>query len=159
MMDHVREVISKTKAGDKIGDYTVDFADDFSYTDPIDGSIASKQGLRFVFADGSRIIFRSVCQCVVSSVHLSSLQIVWNGIFWGDDSFVHRAVLRRYVQARYGFPRGSGADHQDGSRDFEASGIHRTRQTDRHYLDDRPYAATSCCLVSTPSVIGVAMQP
>lgn len=58
MMDHIRRVIANTKSGDKIGDYTVDFADDFSYTDPIDGSVASKQGLRFVFSDGSRIIFR-----------------------------------------------------------------------------------------------------
>lgn len=33
-------------------------ADDFSYTDPVDGSVASKQGLRFVFEDGSRFIFR-----------------------------------------------------------------------------------------------------
>ena len=57
-MDHIRDVIAETKPGSKIGDYTVDFADDFSYTDPIDGSVASKQGLRFVFTDGSRIIFR-----------------------------------------------------------------------------------------------------
>ena len=33
-------------------------ADDFAYTDPIDGSVAKGQGLRFVFTDGSRIIFR-----------------------------------------------------------------------------------------------------
>lgn len=57
-MDHVREFIGKMQPGSKIGDYVVDFADDFSYTDPIDGSVASKQGLRFVFTDGSRIIFR-----------------------------------------------------------------------------------------------------
>ncbi|KAI9027892.1 hypothetical protein DFJ74DRAFT_703951 [Hyaloraphidium curvatum] len=33
-------------------------ADDFSYTDPIDGSVSSKQGVRLLFADGSRIIYR-----------------------------------------------------------------------------------------------------
>ncbi|KIY96492.1 hypothetical protein MNEG_11472 [Monoraphidium neglectum] len=33
-------------------------ADDFAYTDPIDGSVAKGQGLRFIFDDGSRIIFR-----------------------------------------------------------------------------------------------------
>jgi len=58
MMDHVREVVAATKPGSKIGNYEVNFADDFSYTDPIDGSVASNQGLRFVFKDGSRIIFR-----------------------------------------------------------------------------------------------------
>ena len=35
--------------------------DDFAYTDPIDGSVAKGQGLRFIFTDGSRIIFRYVC--------------------------------------------------------------------------------------------------
>jgi phosphoglucomutase len=58
MVEHVRGIIAACKKGDKYGAYTLDFADDFEYTDPIDGSVASKQGLRFVFTDGSRIIFR-----------------------------------------------------------------------------------------------------
>jgi phosphoglucomutase len=33
-------------------------ADNFAYTDPVDGSIAIDQGIRFVFEDDSRIIFR-----------------------------------------------------------------------------------------------------
>lgn len=33
-------------------------ADDFAYTDPVDGSVTAKQGLRIVFSDGSRIIYR-----------------------------------------------------------------------------------------------------
>ena len=33
-------------------------ADDFSYTDPVDGSVSKNQGLRIVFEDGSRIVFR-----------------------------------------------------------------------------------------------------
>jgi len=32
--------------------------DDFAYTDPIDGSVSKNQGLRILFKDGSRIIFR-----------------------------------------------------------------------------------------------------
>jgi phosphoglucomutase len=35
--------------GTKFGSFTLECADDFEYTDPIDGSKASKQGLRFVF--------------------------------------------------------------------------------------------------------------
>mmetsp|Transcript_24198 Transcript_24198/g.43327 ORF Transcript_24198/g.43327 Transcript_24198/m.43327 type:complete len:560 (-) Transcript_24198:398-2077(-) len=58
MMAHLRDVIAKSPAGTHIGEYKLAFADDFEYTDPIDGSKASKQGLRFVFEDGSRIIFR-----------------------------------------------------------------------------------------------------
>ncbi|KAJ1729290.1 hypothetical protein LPJ61_003600 [Coemansia biformis] len=38
--------------------YTVAKVDDFEYTDPVDQSVSSKQGLRIIFADSSRIIFR-----------------------------------------------------------------------------------------------------
>ncbi|CAA0409185.1 unnamed protein product [Arabidopsis thaliana] len=58
MIEYLREILSKSKAGDVYGNYVLQFADDFSYTDPVDGSVASKQGVRFVFTDGSRIIFR-----------------------------------------------------------------------------------------------------
>ncbi|MEL7067368.1 MAG: alpha-D-glucose phosphate-specific phosphoglucomutase [Cyanobacteria bacterium J06581_3] len=47
-----------TLPGQTLGDYTVDYADDFSYTDPIDGSISEKQGIRIGFTDGSRMVFR-----------------------------------------------------------------------------------------------------
>ncbi|XP_042053867.1 phosphoglucomutase, chloroplastic-like isoform X2 [Salvia splendens] len=58
MIDYLRDLISKGKTGDVYGDYTLQFADDFTYTDPVDGSVVTKQGVRFVFTDGSRIIFR-----------------------------------------------------------------------------------------------------
>lgn len=38
--------------------YKVKIGDNFSYTDPIDGSVATKQGLRIIFEDGSRIVLR-----------------------------------------------------------------------------------------------------
>ena len=38
--------------------FVVDKADEFSYTDPVDGSVASHQGIRFLFTDGSRVVFR-----------------------------------------------------------------------------------------------------
>ncbi|KAL5567768.1 hypothetical protein UlMin_024343 [Ulmus minor] len=58
MIGYLRDLISKTKKGEKYGNYELQFADDFTYTDPVDGSVASKQGVRFVFTDGSRIIYR-----------------------------------------------------------------------------------------------------
>ncbi|MEW5296964.1 MAG: hypothetical protein WDW36_000206 [Sanguina aurantia] len=58
VMDTVRGVIASSPRGTQFGPYTLDFADDFEYTDPIDGSVAKGQGLRFIFTDGSRIIFR-----------------------------------------------------------------------------------------------------
>ena len=47
-----------TLPGKTFGNYTVKACDDFSYTDPIDGSVSTGQGLRILFADGSRIVFR-----------------------------------------------------------------------------------------------------
>jgi phosphoglucomutase len=38
--------------------YKTAYADDFTYNDPIDGSVSAKQGVRIGFADGSRIVFR-----------------------------------------------------------------------------------------------------
>ena len=45
-------------AGTRLGDFTVALADDFVYTDPVDGSVATKQGIRIVMNDGSRIVMR-----------------------------------------------------------------------------------------------------
>ncbi|KAJ6417754.1 hypothetical protein OIU84_001183, partial [Salix udensis] len=58
MIQFLRDLVSKGIPGDKYGNYTLQFADDFTYTDPVDGSVVTKQGVRFVFTDGSRIIFR-----------------------------------------------------------------------------------------------------
>ena len=40
------------------GNYCISRADNFSYRDPVDGSFTDNQGLRIIFVDGSRIIFR-----------------------------------------------------------------------------------------------------
>jgi len=40
------------------GGFALANVDEFSYTDPIDGSVSNRQGVRLLFADGSRIIFR-----------------------------------------------------------------------------------------------------
>jgi len=57
IMDHLREQL-KTLSGQVFGQYTIQYADEFSYTDPIDNSISEQQGIRIGFTDGSRIIFR-----------------------------------------------------------------------------------------------------
>jgi len=59
MMAHLKAIISDSKTiGKKYGDYTVAKCDDFEYHDPIDASISKNQGIRFIFSDGSRIIYR-----------------------------------------------------------------------------------------------------
>lgn len=57
IMVHLREQI-KSLAGQSFGDYVVQYADEFSYTDPIDNSVSKQQGIRIGFEDESRIIFR-----------------------------------------------------------------------------------------------------
>jgi phosphoglucomutase len=57
LMENLRSALS-SMPGQTLGSYEVAYADDFSYTDPVDGSVATKQGIRIGFTDGSRIIFR-----------------------------------------------------------------------------------------------------
>ena len=44
--------------GAQFGNMQVKLCDDFSYTDPVDGSVSTGQGVRILFTDGSRIVFR-----------------------------------------------------------------------------------------------------
>lgn len=55
LMEHLRGL---DLAGTALGGHMVAFNDDFAYTDPVDGSTSTGQGIRIVFADGSRIVFR-----------------------------------------------------------------------------------------------------
>jgi phosphoglucomutase len=45
-------------AGQTFGEFRVAQADDFVYTDPVDQSVATKQGIRIIMTDGSRIVLR-----------------------------------------------------------------------------------------------------
>lgn len=42
----------------QVRNFVIDKADEFSYKDPVDDSISEHQGIRFLFSDGSRVIFR-----------------------------------------------------------------------------------------------------
>ncbi|MDF5722805.1 MAG: alpha-D-glucose phosphate-specific phosphoglucomutase [Rhizonema sp. PD37] len=57
LIENLRSAMPSLK-GKQFGSYEVEYSDDFSYTDPIDGSISQKQGVRIGFTDGSRIVFR-----------------------------------------------------------------------------------------------------
>jgi phosphoglucomutase len=57
LITNLRNALPSLK-GQQLGGYTVDYADDFSYTDPVDGSTSTKQGVRIGFTDGSRMVFR-----------------------------------------------------------------------------------------------------
>ncbi len=57
IVDHLRNQLP-VLPGQTFGEYTVKYADEFSYEDSVDGSVSSKQGIRIGFTNGSRIIFR-----------------------------------------------------------------------------------------------------
>jgi phosphoglucomutase len=57
LMDHLR-VLLPDLPGRALGAYKVEYADDFAYTDPVDGSRSERQGIRIGFEGGSRIVFR-----------------------------------------------------------------------------------------------------
>jgi phosphoglucomutase len=57
VMDHVRNQLPRL-AGQTFGGFTVERADEFSYEDPVDGSIAKAQGLRIFFRENARIVYR-----------------------------------------------------------------------------------------------------
>lgn len=50
--------ISSSLSGKQFASYKINHCDDFSYTDPVDNSITKNQGIRILFEDESRIVFR-----------------------------------------------------------------------------------------------------
>jgi phosphoglucomutase len=57
MMQDLRAQLGSL-AGQHFGDFRVAQADDFEYTDPVDKSVAKRQGVRIIMTDGSRIVLR-----------------------------------------------------------------------------------------------------
>jgi phosphoglucomutase len=47
-----------TLPGRRFGAFTITRAEEFAYTDPVDGSISTGQGIRVEFAEGARIVYR-----------------------------------------------------------------------------------------------------
>ncbi len=57
LVQHLRARL-QTLPGTELDGRMVAYADDFAYTDPIDGSRSERQGIRVGFSDGSRIVYR-----------------------------------------------------------------------------------------------------
>ncbi len=57
LVAHLRASLA-TLPGQTIDGATIASADDFAYTDPVDGSVSTAQGIRIGLKDGSRIVFR-----------------------------------------------------------------------------------------------------
>jgi len=57
LIDRLRDALPKLP-GRRFGAFTIARADEFAYTDPVDGSISTGQGIRVEFAEGARIVYR-----------------------------------------------------------------------------------------------------
>ncbi len=57
VMTSLREKLASLP-GQQAGTLTIEKADDFSYHDPVDGSVSDKQGIRVFYTNGARSIFR-----------------------------------------------------------------------------------------------------
>ena len=57
LIAHLRALLPELP-GRQLHGLTVATADDFSYSDPVDGSISRHQGIRILFDGGSRVVFR-----------------------------------------------------------------------------------------------------
>lgn len=57
LMKNLRDQLGSLP-GQTLDGRQVAYADDFSYTDPVDGSVSTGQGIRIGFEDGARIIYR-----------------------------------------------------------------------------------------------------
>jgi len=57
LVDSLRQRVD-TLAGQVIDGHEVEFADDFGYTDPVDGSTSRRQGVRILLRGGARIVYR-----------------------------------------------------------------------------------------------------
>ncbi len=57
LIQHIQDLLPSLP-GREYGPYRVEFADNFSYTDPVDNSLSENQGIRIGFSNGARIVFR-----------------------------------------------------------------------------------------------------
>ena len=57
LMDHLRAKLASLP-GQRFGGLTVQACDDFAYTDPVDRSVTPKQGIRILFKEDARAVFR-----------------------------------------------------------------------------------------------------
>jgi phosphoglucomutase len=57
LMDMLRERLPRLR-GERLNDLVIEQADDFSYRDPVDGSVSERQGIRILFEGGARIVYR-----------------------------------------------------------------------------------------------------
>ena len=114
LMAHLRGSLA-AMAGRSVEGMTIEAADDFTYHDPVDGSVSANQGVRILFEGGARIVYR-----------LSGT---------GTEGATLRVYLERYEpgpdQLDLDPAPGAAADNRRGARDSANIAVHRKIRTER----------------------------
>lgn len=105
MMDHLRSCF-ETLTANGVGERKIKLCDDFSYTDPVDQSVSTGQGVRILFEDGARIIFRL------------------------SGTGTEGATVRIYIESYEPDPEQQGLDAQDALADLIAIAAEISRLTE-----------------------------
>ncbi len=93
VMEELRQQ-QASQPGQTLAGRKITGADDFSYLDPVDGSTSAHQGLRILFEDGSRIIYRL------------------------SGTGTAGATLRVYIESYVAGPEGLDRDPQDALKEL-----------------------------------------
>ncbi|MAR92755.1 MAG: alpha-D-glucose phosphate-specific phosphoglucomutase [Pseudomonadota bacterium] len=84
--------------GSRCGSMTVADVNVFSYQDPVDGSVADNQGVRVIFDDESRVVYRlSGTGTDAATVRVYLEQIERESTRQGQDAIVYNEVLGRFA--------------------------------------------------------------
>jgi phosphoglucomutase len=94
MLDALRNKLP-TLPGTPCAGSTVTAADDFQYTDPVDGSVSAHQGIRLCLADGSRI----VCRLSGTGTEGATLRLYLEGYRNDGGRLAPQTVLAPLAQA------------------------------------------------------------
>ena len=102
IMDDLRQ-LQASQPGQTIAGRRITAADDFSYLDPVDHTTSSHQGLRILFDDGSRIIYRL------------------------SGTGTAGATLRVYIESYVAGPAGLDHDPQDALKELVQAALDISR--------------------------------
>lgn len=113
LMDDLRAGLGDLP-GRQVEGLTVTEADDFAYTDPVDGSTASGQGIRIVFGDAARAVFRlSGTGTVGATLRVYLERYEPDPARQGEDPQTALADVARAAESLAGIRRRLGRDAPD----------------------------------------------
>ncbi|WP_417586376.1 alpha-D-glucose phosphate-specific phosphoglucomutase [Pararhodobacter oceanensis] len=111
LMDDLRAALPAIP-GQQVAGLTVSAADDFSYTDPVDGSHAARQGIQISFEGGARVVLRlsgTGTEGATLRIYLER----FDAHDFGQDPQVALAPVAAAIEALAGIKARSGRDAPD----------------------------------------------